>query len=80
MNRLPKIKLRRLLLTLGLTFVIADTYPHPDLGPGLIQSTVSTVTQTGKSAAKAVLADRSKGSESSSGLTQAKSRYYRDEL
>ncbi|HEY9738560.1 MAG TPA: hypothetical protein V6D06_19840 [Trichocoleus sp.] len=50
MNRLPKIKWYRLLLALGLTFIAADTFPHPQLPPGLIASAIAKVTETSQTA------------------------------
>lgn len=50
MTRLPQIKWSRLLLALGLTFIAADTFPHPQLPPGLIVSAITTVTEASKSA------------------------------
>lgn len=35
---------RRLLLALLVTFVIADTYPHPHLGSGLLVTTMHQIT------------------------------------
>lgn len=43
---LPAIKWRRLFLAIGVTFVVADTYPHPNLGPGVLQSAIAAVTKT----------------------------------
>ena len=37
------IKLDRLLLSILITFVIADIYPHPNLAPGLVQSTFERI-------------------------------------
>lgn len=34
---------RRLFLALLVTFVIADTYPHPHLGSGLLVTTVHQI-------------------------------------
>jgi hypothetical protein len=43
---LPAIKWRRLFLAIAITFVVADTYPHPNLSPGVLQSAIATVTRT----------------------------------
>jgi hypothetical protein len=32
------IKVNRLILAILVTFLIADTYPHPHLAPGLIET------------------------------------------
>lgn len=39
-NTLSNIRVSRLLLTLVTTFLIVDTFPHPNLGPGLIESLI----------------------------------------
>lgn len=75
MNRLPKIKWYRLLLAFGITFVIADTYPHPRLSPGLIQSATASATEAGKATLDTLLAHSLNSRESdlrqSPGLAQA---------
>lgn len=38
---LTAIRIDRLLLALTITFLVVDTYPHPNLGPGLVQSLVT---------------------------------------
>jgi hypothetical protein len=35
---LAAIRIDRLLLALAITFLVVDTYPHPNLGPGLVES------------------------------------------
>ncbi|VEP14312.1 hypothetical protein H1P_2620003 [Hyella patelloides LEGE 07179] len=43
---IKEIKLERLLLCFLITFLVADTYPHPNLGSGLIQSTFEHIQGT----------------------------------
>ena len=40
-----RIHLNRIFLALAITFLIADTYPHPNLSPGLIETMVNQVQQ-----------------------------------
>lgn len=42
---IAKIHPSRLLLALAITFLIADTYPHPNLSPGLIETVVIQLQQ-----------------------------------
>lgn len=42
---ITSIHLNRIILALLLTFLVADTYPHPELGPGLVASTLHQVQQ-----------------------------------
>jgi hypothetical protein len=35
---LTAIRIDRVLLALAITFLVVDTYPHPSLGPGLVES------------------------------------------
>jgi hypothetical protein len=35
---LTEIRIDRLVLALIITFLVVDTYPHPNLGPGLLES------------------------------------------
>ncbi len=39
-NTLSNIRISRLLLALVTMFLIVDTFPHPNLGPGLIESVI----------------------------------------
>jgi hypothetical protein len=32
------IKINRLILAVAATFLVADTYPHPQLSPGLVET------------------------------------------
>jgi hypothetical protein len=32
------VKMNRLFLAIAITFLVADTYPHPQLSPGLIET------------------------------------------
>ena len=41
-----RIKVERLLLSFIATFVLADIYPHPNLSPGLLQSSFNHVQAT----------------------------------
>jgi hypothetical protein len=38
---LAAIRIDRLLLALAITFLVVDTYPHPSLGPGLVESLIT---------------------------------------
>ncbi len=40
-----KLRYERLLTACLLTFVVADIYPHPNLAPGLMQSTFQQIQQ-----------------------------------
>lgn len=42
---IQSIHLNRLLLALFLTFLIADTYPHPHLSPGLLETALEQLQQ-----------------------------------
>ena len=37
------IKINRLFLAVIITFLVADTYPHPQLSPGLVETMGSRV-------------------------------------
>ena len=32
------IKLNRLFIAIAITFLVADTYPHPQLSPGVVET------------------------------------------
>lgn len=38
MNRSLTLKINRLILAIIITFIVADTYPHPNLAPGLVET------------------------------------------
>jgi hypothetical protein len=44
MNIAREIKINRLLLAILFILLLADTVPHPNLAPGLLQSLASQVT------------------------------------
>jgi hypothetical protein len=43
MQIIQEIKIERLLLALGITLLIADTVPHPNLSAGLVEHTLHRV-------------------------------------
>jgi hypothetical protein len=43
MQIIQEIKIERLLLALGITLLIADTVPHPNLSAGLVEYTLYRV-------------------------------------
>ena len=49
-HRFPQaIQLHRLVLAIAVTFLLADTYPHPELSPGAVETNgqkVITLIQT----------------------------------
>jgi hypothetical protein len=46
MTNALNIQINRLVLAITITFLVADTYPHPQLSPGLIE-TLGTQIQIG---------------------------------
>lgn len=46
---LQSIKWSRLILVIVVTFLVADTYPHPNLPPGVLQSTWSVLVHSADS-------------------------------
>lgn len=38
MENTLSIKINRLVLAIAITFLVADTYPHPQLSPGVIET------------------------------------------
>lgn len=71
MNRLPHIKWYRLLLALGLTFIAADTFPHPQLPPGLIASAIAAATDVGETALDQLSPSAQQTRQAPSGMAQA---------
>lgn len=45
LSSLRSIQSNRLVLALMLTFLLADTYPHPSLGPGLVETLIAQARQ-----------------------------------
>ncbi len=46
MTSQEQIKVERVLLSFVVTFVLADIYPHPNLSPGLMQSSFNHIQTT----------------------------------
>ena len=70
MKRLPALKWHRLLIALGVTFIVADTYPHPNLPPGLIHTAIASVTETTTDTWAAFFANREDEQKAHPGIAQ----------
>jgi hypothetical protein len=43
MEKTFSIKINRLVIAIAITFLVADTYPHPQLSPGVVETLSSRV-------------------------------------